>query len=579
MCTNDLEGTGAKPPCVDFPMRFLQSQLLQLNNNKIIELNDCIGLPKQIKSITMSSNKKQRGRRDKQKRIAAQKEAQQKESEVRAQQEAEDVRAQQELAIRRAEVATEAEKTLRRAELEALLGTPAIDKCIQEIARAASTTAATTVSIAAVSKSSSSSSTVEQLKVVCYHGSSAEHFVAGSEFLKMVKSYILLQKKYAGGGLTQEKKDAENKFFRDQEIRKIRYTDEFANFVFALGVSFYLKVTSEEKENYHRLQTSGGRTLGERKQTVSFELEVILKMGMSSKYDAIPQTKGEKVDHKKFRKYCRDVESERGIINCLYRETKNDCDCMKTKKVEANNMVKMDLCNGCRKSFPKARTKICDGCNAVVYCSTKCSIDHWPCHKPYCTKEQERQANIDVNQRKNNDKTKKKETAATTGTATSNTNGSMTTPVATVAAAAAASSSALSISEANGDDQPHIVAAAAVSSVPTTTTTTATATIVLDEVGISTINATAAIEEAREKAARRKKRILENANNRMNYVSRKNVQDEVQDKTSISNAARIRVARQRRYGKKTASTVTIRKDDDRDGGDGGCSGGGGKIEY
>ena len=204
----------------------------------------------------MSSNKKQRGRRDKQKRIEAQKEAQQKESELRAQQEAEDVRAQQELAIRRAEM----EKTLRRAELEALLGTPAIDKCIQEIARAASMTAVATVSSAAVSQSSSSSSTVGQPKVVCYHGSSAEHFVAGSEFLKIVKSYVLLQKKY-GNGYNQERNDAYNKFFRDKEKRKIRYTDEFANFLFALGVSLYLKVTSEEKENYRGLQTSGGRTL------------------------------------------------------------------------------------------------------------------------------------------------------------------------------------------------------------------------------------------------------------------------------------------------------------------------------
>lgn len=70
---------------------------------------------------------------------------------------------------------------------------------------------------------------VEQPKVVCYHGSSAEHFVAGSEFLKIVKSYVLLQKKY-GNGYNQERNDAYNKFFRDKEKRKIRYTDEFANF-------------------------------------------------------------------------------------------------------------------------------------------------------------------------------------------------------------------------------------------------------------------------------------------------------------------------------------------------------------
>ena len=66
----------------------------------------------------------------------------------------------------------------------------------------------------------------------------------------------------------------------------------------------------------------------------------------------------------------------------------------------------------------------------------------------------------------------------------------------------------------------------------------------------------AAVEMAREKAAARKKRILEKANKRMKYVNGEQFQDEVDEKTSISNAARIRAARQRRYGKKTASTVT-----------------------
>lgn len=66
----------------------------------------------------------------------------------------------------------------------------------------------------------------------------------------------------------------------------------------------------------------------------------------------------------------------------------------------------------------------------------------------------------------------------------------------------------------------------------------------------------AAVEMAREKAAARKKRILEKANKRMKYVNGEQVQDELDEKTSISNAARIRAARQRRYGKKTASTVT-----------------------
>eukprot|EP00535_Pseudo-nitzschia_heimii_P000540 CAMPEP_0197174498 /NCGR_PEP_ID=MMETSP1423-20130617/994_1 /TAXON_ID=476441 /ORGANISM="Pseudo-nitzschia heimii, Strain UNC1101" /LENGTH=520 /DNA_ID=CAMNT_0042623439 /DNA_START=102 /DNA_END=1664 /DNA_ORIENTATION=+ len=68
-------------------------------------------------------------------------------------------------------------------------------------------------------------------------------------------------------------------------------------------------------------------------------------------------------------------------------------------------------------------------------------------------------------------------------------------------------------------------------------------------------NPEAAIETARSQAEARRRRILEKANNRMKYVNGEQVQDEVEKKTSRSNAARIRAARQRRYGKKSASAA------------------------
>ena len=91
-------------------------------------------------------------------------------------------------------------------------------------------------------------------------------------------------------------------------------------FLFALGVSLYLKVTSEEKENYRGLQTSGGRTIWETKTTASFELEVILKMGMSTKYDEIPQRKSTTaMDYFKLGPYTRN--DARNGITCsrMYR--------------------------------------------------------------------------------------------------------------------------------------------------------------------------------------------------------------------------------------------------------------------
>lgn len=71
----------------------------------------------------------------------------------------------------------------------------------------------------------------------------------------------------------------------------------------------------------------------------------------------------------------------------------------------------------------------------------------------------------------------------------------------------------------------------------------------------STNNAEAAINTARAQAEARRKRILEKANNRMKYVNGEQIQDEEEKKTSRSNAARIRAARQRRYGKKAAAVA------------------------
>ena len=61
-------------------------------------------------------------------------------------------------------------------------------------------------------------------------------------------------------------------------------------------------------------------------------------------------------------------------------------------------------------------------------------------------------------------------------------------------------------------------------------------------------------EEARIQAEARRKRVLEKANKRMGLVSGEIAVDEETKKASTSNAARIRAARQRRYGKKTEPT-------------------------
>ena len=69
-------------------------------------------------------------------------------------------------------------------------------------------------------------------------------------------------------------------------------------------------------------------------------------------------------------------------------------------------MDKMVLCNACRKVFPKAETKLCDGCKAVAYCSEECSSMHWPHHQQFCRNTKKSTDATKINEircKKNND--------------------------------------------------------------------------------------------------------------------------------------------------------------------------------
>ena len=367
------------------------------------------------------NNKKQRGRQDKQKKRTAQQAAQHKAAEQRAQQETETVREQQEQ---------------QRARLQGLFGTPAIDALIQETtetaARAVSTATTTAAAAAATVSSSSSSTAVQETKGPCYHGSSAEHFVAGRAALELIKSYVALNKKYDHDGVQQGA--AQFQFFYDPEHHKIMVAEGCMDFVFALGVSLYFTLSAEEKQAFYTFR-------GEQKvRTAMYELLSILHMGLQIQYIVRPclfdttVSQPEQVAmNVKANKYIRDMETERGLIYCLHRETKQSCDCLATKKEEAKAMGKMERCEHCHTEFPKKLMKKCDGCEMVVYCSRDCCSQNWPYHKPFCANIQDRNeevANNDVVPRiymcniKTNDKTKKKKkkktTAATTSTATAN---------------------------------------------------------------------------------------------------------------------------------------------------------------
>ena len=215
--------------------------------------------------------------------------------------------------------------------------------------------------------------------------------MAGSPYVKLVQSYVSLNKKY--DEIEERYYDADQKFYNEKGNQQIYSEDEFANFVFAVAVALYFKLSSEERERYYTVTT-----VEQQKPTAMYELKIIIGMGLNIKYILVPglnktQSQQERFHiHQKVVKYSRDIDTERGLIHCLHRETKQYCGCMATKNNVAKGMSKMERCERCRNEFPKTLMKKCDGCEWVVYCGEQCQSNDWPYHQIACEKEQGRRA-------------------------------------------------------------------------------------------------------------------------------------------------------------------------------------------
>ena len=271
----------------------------------------------------MPNNKKQRGR-DNQKKKEAHNEAQKK---------------------------AERKQQLARLEqdLQRKFGTPGIDELLNELVISSSSVTA------------------------CFHGSVAKHFVAGSEYSKILKTHTKLRKKNLGdyGKI--------NEFLNQAKNRNRVLDPNFAQFIFAVGVSLYCKLTPRERKLYSRPAPTT-----DVENSIIFELWSITQFAIDIRYNCIPQANNQEVDETKLNKYDRDIDTERGLINCLHRETKRYCTCMASNKIEAKNMEKMEQCAGCAKLYPKDRLKACKKCDLVFYCSLQCCENDWPMHKKDC---------------------------------------------------------------------------------------------------------------------------------------------------------------------------------------------------
>ena len=205
----------------------------------------------------------------------------------------------------------------------------------------------------------------------CFHGSNLADF-KNVDYIGAVQARFLMS-----SDITMIGKDNPliaslryQKFMDDYEHLRTLDAD-FCRFIFAYCTHLYQKCIHSSVKDME-------------------DVYGLLSLGIDMRY-IYQEEKGVNVvpgsDHSnKWKKYKRDIYSERGIIKCLARET--PCNCMDVMKAEANGMDKTNICDGCRNHFPKTAVSNCTGCQIVKYCSKTCQVNHWPKHRELCKSEQ-----------------------------------------------------------------------------------------------------------------------------------------------------------------------------------------------
>jgi len=190
----------------------------------------------------------------------------------------------------------------------------------------------------------------------CYHGCLTKKEFHCVEYYRFLEDWSQLD--LIDDHETYNKECGE---FYEKNLRIMR--DPFGRFVIARIADDYLK--GEVGDICHRL-------------SLLLSIRYVYFQGLEGK-DVVSL---ESEYTKSYKKYVRDIQTERGRINCMAREI--PCDCMEKKRIEAQSMERVAICYCCRKEFPKENMLRCLGCNYDQYCSQKCSIKHWPEHKEWC---------------------------------------------------------------------------------------------------------------------------------------------------------------------------------------------------
>jgi len=191
----------------------------------------------------------------------------------------------------------------------------------------------------------------------CYHGSTADNFVEGSKYRMVINEwlsiFILM--------ILADTNEAEFRIVISNfhvKHKKLMNNPEFNQCVFAVATDIFLNSSGSEEYS-----SSKPKLLN------------VLRFGIRSKYYG---------DRDKYNKYLRDIETNRGIINVLYRETNTFCKCMTPYKEETKTMEKVGHCYECCQEFPKKLLRRCSRCLVTQYCSNTCMKKSWPTHKQFC---------------------------------------------------------------------------------------------------------------------------------------------------------------------------------------------------
>jgi hypothetical protein len=212
-----------------------------------------------------------------------------------------------------------------------------------------------------------SSTTATTANSMCYHGSTAERFSPGSDYRKAIQDFLSYEKVLMEHEKVLMERYGKEEYrclcflggFETKYLELLKNLPELSQFLFAWSTHLFLNLDDEESQEM---------------------IGLLLLFGIRIKYEDSSRENSEKIH-----KYNRDIQSgdERGIINCLSRETKNCCDCMKQKKKEAKGMAKLVPCNGCNCFFPKKQMRDCIGCTFSFH-SKECYEKYWPKHKIDC---------------------------------------------------------------------------------------------------------------------------------------------------------------------------------------------------